>query len=166
MIWSSFGRRLVASADAAFARLALGLGSAALLSEATGNWTPVLTFATPGDLAVTYTLQAGTYTKIGRQVTLHFNVSTASFTHTTAAGNLNITGSPFTNSASGARHGALLWGGITKAGYTNMVCQMAVSTATIAVRGSGSGVAPSTVVAADVPTGGTVVLQGTIVFEV
>lgn len=37
-----------------------------------GTWTPVLTFATPGDLSVAYSTQAGSYTKIGRQVMVSF----------------------------------------------------------------------------------------------
>jgi hypothetical protein len=63
-----------------------------------GTWTPALTFATPGTLALTYNLQSGIYTKIGRLVTVIFKVSfaAAGIIKGTASGNLSITGLPFT----------------------------------------------------------------------
>lgn len=62
-----------------------------------GSWTPTITFATPGDLSVTYSLQAGTYIKIGSKVSLWGRVATSAFTHTTAAGDARIGGFPFAN---------------------------------------------------------------------
>ncbi len=169
MILSSFWRRILATPGGQLPFPATQVPSTdpnTLDDYEEGTWTPVLTFVTPGDLAVTYTTQTGTYTKIGRLVTVHFNVVTASFTHTTAAGNMNITGSPFTNSASGAAHGTLAWSGITKAGFTDIKSRFIVSTATMTFLASGSGVAAAAVTAADMPTGGAVILRGTIVFEV
>jgi hypothetical protein len=63
-----------------------------------GTWTPALTFATPGTLALTYNTQSGSYTKIGRLVTVIFRVSfaAAGIIKGTASGNLSITGLPFT----------------------------------------------------------------------
>ena len=63
-----------------------------------GTWTPALTFATPGTLALTYNLQSGSYTKIGRLVTVIFKVAfaAAGIIKGTASGNLSITGLPFT----------------------------------------------------------------------
>jgi hypothetical protein len=63
-----------------------------------GTWTPALTFATPGTLAVTYNTQSGSYTKIGRLVTVIFRLSfaAAGIIKGTASGNLSITGLPFT----------------------------------------------------------------------
>jgi hypothetical protein len=155
---SSFGRRWLTLPNALAARAAL--------EGDEGTWTPVLTFATPGDVAVTYTTQAGTFTKKGREVTLAFNIVTAAFTFTTASGNLLITGAPFANSAAGARFGSLSWGGITKATYTQVNARVGLSTATINFQASGSGVAASPISATDTPTGGSMVLNGTIVFEV
>src|SRR3990172_6973053 len=82
-----------------------------------GTWTPVLTFATPGNLSVVYTTQTGRYQKIGRVVNAYFTMSTSTFTHTTASGSLNITGLPFTSITSSSIRlcGSLLWQGITKA---------------------------------------------------
>jgi hypothetical protein len=63
-----------------------------------GTWTPAFTFATPGTLALTYNQQSGSYTKIGRLVTVIFRVSfaAAGIIKGTASGNLSITGLPFT----------------------------------------------------------------------
>lgn len=61
-----------------------------------GTFTPSLTFATPGDLAVTYTNQLGNYTKIGNRVFIHITLSTSSFTYTTASGIFRTAGFPFT----------------------------------------------------------------------
>lgn len=72
-----------------------------------GTWTPVLTFDTPGNLSVTYALQTGTYTKKGREVTVHCSIGTSVFTHTTASGSLRVTGLPFTKSASHEFAGSL-----------------------------------------------------------
>jgi len=62
------------------------------------TWTPVLTFATPGTLAVTYNAQTGTYTKVGRLVTVIFRLSfaAAGIIKGTASGALSITGLPYT----------------------------------------------------------------------
>lgn len=60
-----------------------------------GTWTPALTASTPGDLSVAYSTQLGTYTKVGKFITLTFAITTTSFTHTTASGYLRISGVPF-----------------------------------------------------------------------
>lgn len=57
-----------------------------------GSWTPEITFATPGDVDVTYTTQLGRYTKVGNLVTLICSVTASSITHTTAAGDLRVEG--------------------------------------------------------------------------
>lgn len=67
-----------------------------------GTWTPSITFSTPGNLSVTYSNRVGTYTKIGDSVSLNLRIATSGFTHTTASGNLQVTGMPFaTNGTSG-----------------------------------------------------------------
>ncbi len=50
---------------------------------------PVVTFATNGDLSVSYATQSGVYTKIGTQVTYTFAL-TFTPTYTTSSGNLQI----------------------------------------------------------------------------
>jgi len=131
-----------------------------------GSWTPVLTFVTPGDLAVTYASQLAYYEQIGKQMTVHFAINTSAFTHTTAAGDLKITGIPAAVGAySLARfQGSMRFGGITKAGYTNFTVDATAGNNFLIFSAGGSGVAASTVTAADMPTGGTVVLRGSVTY--
>lgn len=127
-----------------------------------GTWTPILTFAVPGNLAVTYGAQSGTYVRIGRQVMLTFIITTSAFTFTTASGNLQITGFPLASTVPAQIMGPLDWQGITKAGYTSMSSIVATGSGVIQVAGAGSGLGRSLVVAADMPSGGSVLLSGTI----
>jgi hypothetical protein len=132
-----------------------------------GTWTPVLTFVTPGNLNVVYSVQVGTYTKVGREVHLHVHLTLSTFTHTTASGNLNITGSPFTAANNNlVNTGVLAWTGITKANYTAMALAMTPNSAVGIVRASGSGQVLATLTTADMPTGGTPQLHGQMTFHV
>lgn len=131
-----------------------------------GTWTPVLSFATPGDVSVAYSNQAGTYTKKGREISLHFNITTSTFTHTTASGNLVINGVPFTANATMIFTGALVWRGITKATYTDVSSVISGGTTSVTFQACGSGVTNALVVAADTPTGGTVTLRGGVTYHV
>lgn len=121
-----------------------------------GTFTPAITFDTPGNLAVTYSTQIGRYTKIGRVVFYDITIITSAFTHTTASGNLRITGLPFTVGASYSPLGQMEWQGITKAGYTDMAARLVAGQTYALVLGSGSGVAKSAVTTANMPTGGSV----------
>lgn len=127
-----------------------------------GTWTPSVTFATPGDLAVTYSVQTGTYRKTGKRVDVAFSLVTSAFTHTTAAGLLTLTGLPFAGAA--GYTGPLDFQGITKAGYTNFVAKTVAATTTLQVAAGGSGVVAATVLAADTPTGGTLRLVGSLTY--
>lgn len=132
-----------------------------------GSWTPTLTFVTPGDLAVTYTTRLADYIDFGRTKVLTFDIVTSSFTHTTASGALIISGVPVV-SVTLAGHvatGSMLFGGITKAGYTAIAPAITSANNLINIQASGSGVAVASVVAADVPSGGTVNLSGTIIYR-
>jgi hypothetical protein len=57
-----------------------------------GAWTPVLTF-NGNSVGTTYTTQRGRYTKVGRTVTVHFEISLSSKGSST--GEAWITGLPF-----------------------------------------------------------------------
>lgn len=129
-------------------------------------WTPVLTFGTPGDLAVTYSIQVGRYQKCGRLIVAQVRLTTSAFTHTTAAGNLLITGMSFTalNVTNHNNVGGCFVGGVTKANYTNFALTMQANSSSMRMVASGSGQAISNVAAADMPTGGTVVIGGTVVY--
>ncbi len=58
------------------------------------TWTPVVTFATPGDVSVAYSLQVGYYSRVGNIVSAYFLLGFTP-TYTTASGNFRITGLPF-----------------------------------------------------------------------
>lgn len=131
------------------------------------TWTPILTFATPGDVSVSYSNQTGTVTKVGRLVTATFSILTSAFTFTTASGNLQVTGLPYTSlTLSGHTWiNALRWGGITKATYTDINTRVSSNSAIVRFTASGSAVAAASVSATDTPTAGTMVLESTMSYE-
>lgn len=141
--------------DFSAASHAAGMTSELLNDYEEGTWTPVLTFATPGDLSVTYSTQVGRYTKVGRLVTIAGTVETSAFTHTTASGNLNITGLPFTAmTATGLQtNGQVSAQGWTKAGYTWLVPQISSNASSIYFQGSASGTSLANITVADCPSG-------------
>ncbi len=63
-----------------------------------GTWTPAVTFTTPGTFSVSYSVQRGSYTRIGDRVFLQFAVV---FTPTlgTASGSFLIGGLPYSSTA-------------------------------------------------------------------
>lgn len=133
-----------------------------------GTWTPVLTFATPGDLSVAYSQRNAYYTKIGRLVTISFVVLTSSFTYTTASGNLLLTGLPFTavNDAGYRAYAPLSFQGINKASYTSTIAALVGNTTQFLILACGMGQPVANVVAADAASGGTVAIAGSISYVV
>lgn len=131
-----------------------------------GTWTPTLSFATPGNLAVTYSTQTGHYVKSGKMVALTFTIITSAFTHTTAAGNLVVSGFPFTLSGPPRMSGALDFQGITMAGYTSfsLVAVPGSSIGQVVAYGSGQPRANATITNA--PTGSSMFLSGTLIIFV
>jgi len=121
-----------------------------------GTWTPTLTFSTPGDLSVVYSTRTASYTKIGRSINVNFQIVTSTFTHTTAAGTVLITGLPFTSNAISRGSAGFQWSGITKSGYTDVAIALAGSSSQFSFTAAASGLAFASVVAADMPSGGTV----------
>lgn len=137
-------------------------------NKVSGTWIPTPTFVTPGNVALGVpTIQRGDYTLIGDdRVIIDFNYI-GTITHTTAAGNLQMTGLPFiSQSPTGyVSYGGMAFGGITKAGYTQVSPRVQVSTREVNFHASGSGVAPALVAFGDVPTGGTLVLRGSLIYK-
>ena len=76
-----------------------------LVSQDSGFWTPAFTFATPAT-SPTYSSQAGSYYKIGRQVTANFTIGLSD--KGTSTGDISLVGLPFTSDtgANGAGAGA------------------------------------------------------------
>lgn len=129
------------------------------------DWTPVLTFETPGDLVVTYLTQVGRGLIDGDSgiVTLTGTIITNTFTHLTASGNVIITGAPYiSKNISGlSSFGSTRWKGITSF-YTQIDSQIVANTANITMVGSESAGRSAEVTAADMPTGGAVEFQFTL----
>lgn len=87
-----------------------------------GSWTPVFTFATPGDLSVVYSTQTGAYTRIGSMIFYEL-VLVCTPTYTTASGAAQISGVPIAaNSGLGSMLGTVtVSGGVTFVGsYVNL----------------------------------------------
>lgn len=100
-----------------------------------GTFTPTFTFATPGNLAVSYTARVGQYTKIGNVVSVEINLSFG-VTHTTASGNASITGLPF--SANGSVPMALYLSGVQTGGVDAAPCAFTSGTTLVVARYLGS----------------------------
>ena len=114
-----------------------------------GTWTPTLNFLTAGDLSVAYSVQEGSYTKIGNLVEVHFEVTTSTFTHTTAAGQFFVAGLPFTaGDDSGTTVDMRGW---TKANYTSTGLQAEINTSRLYGMASGSGQGVSSLSPTDIP---------------
>lgn len=136
-----------------------------------GVWTPTLTFVTPGTLSIgSYSSRAGWYIKKGLEVTAWWNINAVNVVPGTASGSLKITGLPtaglsVSGDASGIYAGATSFAGINKAGYTQITPYVAVSDAELYFIASGMNQAYALVGAADVPSGGTVVMRGCVQFR-
>lgn len=85
-----------------------------------GTFMPTITFSTPGDLNVVYSVQDGSYTKVGRLVQWRATIATTTFTHSTASGGLQIAGLPFT-SISNPPATLSQWVGVTSAVTTPQI---------------------------------------------
>jgi hypothetical protein len=84
---------------------AAGMTSETLTWYEEGTWTPALAFSTPGDSSFGYNYQTGSYTRIGRQITLSCYIALNAFSKGTASGGLRITGLPFTAGTFGTNSG-------------------------------------------------------------
>ena len=130
-------------------------------------WTPAITFATPGNVSTTYTDRIGSWTRKGNDVTAWCSILTSTFTHSSAAGNLRVTGLPFEVKAA-TNHfpiGVALLGGYTKANYTQVACYGTDGQTYLEFSARGSGQANATIAFGDVPSGGTVSVYATFVYE-
>lgn len=121
-----------------------------------GTWTPAITFATPGNLTVVYSNQQGRYIKVGKQVTVSCIVNTTTFTHTTASGELRVTGLPFASVTSSGFQwtAATEFGGITLGGgHTIINANLTDNVSHIRFVASGSGIARAVLNTGSAPSG-------------
>ncbi len=127
------------------------------------TFTPTVSFETPGDLSVAYTVQNGRYWKVGGVVNFQLSLSFTP-THTTASGDFLILGLPIqpnnlttgyqvtaTNSGSGLTY---------PAGRTTLTGRvMPGSPNTIKLVASGSNVGITFITSSEMATGGTYIVQ-------
>ena len=121
-----------------------------------GTWTPVITFATPGNLNVVYSNQQGRYIKIGKQVTVSCMLITTTFTHTTASGELRVTGLPFASvtAANFQWTSPMEFAGLTVgAGYTVINPNLQDNVSYVRFVTTGSGMARAVLATGSAPSG-------------
>jgi hypothetical protein len=165
----STGNLIVASGQGIDFSATPGTGTSELLSDyEEGTWTPSLAINTPGDLSVTYSTQTGYYTKIGRLVNVSFQIVTSAFTHTTASGAWRVAGVPFLAASNTLYVNGTIaaFQGITKANYTTFGSTTSTGTAQFLLYASGSAQGLDNVNAADIPSGGSVLLYGSFTYIV
>ena len=133
-----------------------------------GTWTPVLTFATAGDLSVAYGRAVGRYQKIGNTVYVSFTVFASTFTFSTASGELRVTGLPFTvaNSPENYLSAAVAFEGYTKANYTVVYAEPVPGASYFTFTAYGSGQTLAGLATADVPSGSRKIIQGQLQYRV
>lgn len=99
-----------------------------------GTWTPII--ASAGGGTATYTGQSGSYTKIGREVTVHFNLTMAT-KGTLGAGPTSVGGLPFAslddNSARGAA--SVLFGGTLSTSFVSVLLYAEKNTTSFPLKG-------------------------------
>lgn len=130
-------------------------------------WTPVFTFATPGNLSVSYATQVGSYVKVGNVIYVTFSlVCTPTFS--TASGNFQITGLPVaSNSTAGnVAVGSLYMQGTYTwpVGSTTIVTTNAAGTSIIGVEASGIATAGASLTTASFTTTSAVTLIGSLTY--
>ena len=141
-------------------------GSNVLDDYEEGTWTPTLTFATSGDLAVTYGTRLGSYIKIGRIVHLRYTVTTTAFTHSTASGDLRITGVPVTSASGFEQTGTVEANSITlPAGRTWLTTGIQSNVTYLRLIASGSATSRNAIDPTEMPSGTNFTLIGQITYE-
>lgn len=124
-----------------------------------GIFTPVFTASTVAPTGVTYSVQVGTYTKMGRMVFFDFQITLTS-KGTLGVGNINITGLPYTLPGGAANKGIVTsFSNIAlSAGYTYAQCNVANGTSQMVVGKYGDGLAQANLQWADATD--TTVIRG------
>ena len=103
----STGSLIVASGQGIDFSATAGTGTSELLNDyEEGTWTPQYTNITPPTTPYTMNVLSATYTKVGRQVTVRAYIGTNNVDITGAAGELSISGLPFTPASSNASYSA------------------------------------------------------------
>lgn len=138
-----------------------------ILGLSIGTSAPTISFVNPGDLAVTYANQNGPWYTVGNLVFQNFRIVTSSFTHSTASGELIITGLPIMPSAGAAgsfARGAVATVGINAAGYTQWLIRAETNQQTARILLSGPNMPNLTATAAHTVSGTNIQIRGTLLY--
>lgn len=108
-----------------------------------GTWTPAYSPGSGAFGSITYTQQLGSYTKIGRQVTVVALISTSAITVGTASGSIAISGLPFAAGATYPYAGAVGYSGAWAANPP-LACYVDAAASTITLLYNTSGYNSST----------------------
>lgn len=126
-----------------------------------GTWTPVVTFATPGNVSPTYAFRNGTYIKLGRAVFYVCSIYVTSLSHSTASGALKVTGLPFTEGAGHYTGSGGFTAGWTKTGSPTMAVRVPPNAAYLEVQSIVSGSIDSPTTVTEWPTGSVLSIEAT-----
>lgn len=119
------------------------------------EFTPTFTFATPGDVSVSYTTQIGLLVREGDLVWYYIDIL-GTITHTTASGALRIAGLPLTLSAA-ATVPVSTWSNINLgSGFTSVAAELSPTGGFLNVTQAGDSVDAIFVTTAHVTTGSSV----------
>ncbi len=132
-------------------------------------WSPTISFATPGDLSVSYAAQLGIYQRIGNTVILHFTIAFTP-TYTTASGIFRITGVPVAASAASPLNfigacspaATMTW----PVGSTQTFGSLGIGASIVTVIGIGTGITGTSFTTVHVPSGVAANFTGQITYFV
>jgi len=134
------------------------------LSTATLSFTPVVSYATPGDLSVSYAVQEGSYVRVGNIVQYNFEV-TFTPTFTTSLGALTITLPLNANTSFANAFGAVSMSNVTLSALNTQVIAITNST-TFNLYQSGSTTGRSMLGAAQLTSGTSYSFYGSIIYTI
>jgi hypothetical protein len=132
------------------------------------TWTPVLTFATAGNLSVSYAVQVGNYSRIGNMVFANIYLQCTP-TFTTASGAMEITGLPLTSNSTSNNNsvGVCYTSGITYGtGLTSAALVLGSNSSTLVTATSGSAEGQGQLTTASFTTGDAFLLVGSIAYPI
>ena len=150
----------------ALATATLGTGGNIALTASSTTWTPVFTFATPGNISVVYTVQQGYYSRVGNIITASFYLNFTP-TYTSSSGAVQLTGLPVAaNSSITLQLGPItLQTNTFPAGVTNIYCSLPAGGTLLNIQGCGSATAAASFSTAQFLTATAYVIQGTITYQ-
>lgn len=137
--------------------------------QSSGTWTPVFTFATPGNLSVSYSVQAGYYIRTGNFIVVRF-LLTFTPTFTTSSGDALITGLPFTPAGAQPYGASGSMNNTANIGYgaskTYITCTANSGSTSLVIIGNGSAQTGTNVIFSNITSGLALSLSATICYQI